>query len=385
MDDKSEKAELMLYWLLYPLRDVVSGFNVFKYISFRAGGAAVTALLVSFIVGPIIIRKMQQSGTIEEIREDGPASHQSKAGTPTMGGLIILLALLSGTLLFARLDSAHVWVVILATTWAGMVGLIDDRLKQSNKKGLVPRYKLLGQVSLGVVIGSILLFMPELFSDQFVEYKTSSTLPFFKDRFLDFAPFGLGIGFIIMTVLVVTGSSNAVNLTDGLDGLAIGISGIIAIGLAVLTYISGHAVFSDYLNIIFLPGSGEIAVYCAALVGAALGFLWYNAPPARIYMGDTGALALGAGLGTVAILIKKELFLVILGGIPVIETLSVLIQRYWFKYTRKKYGEGRRIFKMAPIHHHFELLGWSESQVVIRFWIIAVLLLFLTMTSFKVR
>ncbi len=266
-----------------------------------------------------------------------------------------------------------------------MVGLIDDRLKQSNKKGLVPRYKLLGQVSLGVVIGSILLFMPELFSDQFVEYKTSSTLPFFKDRFLDFAPFGLGIGFIIMTVLVVTGSSNAVNLTDGLDGLAIGISGIIAIGLAVLAYISGHAVFSDYLNIIFLPGSGEIAVYCAALVGAALGFLWYNAPPARIYMGDTGALALGAGLGTVAILIKKELFLVILGGIPVIETLSVLIQRYWFKYTRKKYGEGRRIFKMAPIHHHFELLGWSESQVVIRFWIIAVLLLFLTMTSFKVR
>ncbi|MFC2150498.1 phospho-N-acetylmuramoyl-pentapeptide-transferase [Calditrichota bacterium] len=375
----------MLYLLLYPLRDVISGFNVFRYITFRAGAAAVTALLVSFVVGPIIIRWVKKGGVTESIREDGPESHKAKAGTPTMGGLIVLLALLTGTLLFARLDKPHVWMVIIATTWAGIVGFIDDLIKRRDKRGLNGKLKMAGQVSLGLIIGGILLYMPEMFSVQFSENVTQSTLPFFKNQSLDFAPFGLTIGFLVMSVLVVTGTSNAINLTDGLDGLAIGIVGILASGLAILAYITGHAVFSDYLNIIFLPGSGEIAVYCAALVGASLGFLWFNAPPAKIYMGDTGSLALGAGLGVVAILIKKELFLLILGGVPVVETMSVMIQRYWFKYTRMKTGEGKRVFKMAPIHHHFELRGWSESQVVIRFWIIGILLLFLTMTSFKVR
>jgi phospho-N-acetylmuramoyl-pentapeptide-transferase len=376
----------MFYHLLYPLRDLISGFNVFRYITFRAGGAAVTALLVSFIVGPLIIKRMKKRGITEEIRSDGPATHQTKAGTPTMGGLIILPAILTGTLLFARLDHPHIWILVIATVWMGGVGFLDDWLKNHNgKKGLVPRYKLAGQIMLGVLIGSALYFYPEMFSTQFADFKTASTLPFFKNRFLELAPFGLWPIYIIMVVVVITGTSNGVNLTDGQDGLAIGVVGIMATGFAVLAYISGHAVFSDYLNIFFLPGSGEIAVYCAAIIGAALGFLWFNAYPAQIFMGDTGALALGAGLASCAILIKKELFLLMLGGVLVIEALSVIIQRYYFKYTRLRFGEGRRFFRMAPVHHHFELLGWPESRVVVRIWIVGILLLFLTMTSFKVR
>ncbi|MCF7810046.1 phospho-N-acetylmuramoyl-pentapeptide-transferase [bacterium] len=376
----------MFYHLLYPLRDLISGFNVFRYITFRAGAAAVTALVISFIVGPLIIKKMQKKGITEEIRSDGPSTHQSKVGTPTMGGLIILPAILLGTLLFARLDHPQVWVLIIATAWMGCVGFLDDWLKNhKDKKGLIPRYKLTGQILLGVLIGSVLYFFPDIFSTQFADCKTASTLPFFKNKFLEFAPFGLWPIYIIMVVIVLTGTSNGVNLTDGQDGLAIGVVGIMAVGFAILAYISGHAVFSGYLNIFFLPGSGEIAVYCAAIIGAALGFLWFNAYPAQIFMGDTGALALGAGLGACAILIKKELFLLMLGGVLVVEALSVIIQRYYFKYTRKRFGEGRRFFRMAPIHHHFELLGWPESRVVVRIWIVGILLLFLTMTSFKVR
>ena len=376
----------MFYHLLYPLSEYISGFNVFRYITFRAGAAAVTALLVSFIVGPLIIRRLRGGGFIEEIRGDGPPAHQAKAGTPTMGGLIILSAVLAGTLLFARLDSLHVWILVGATVWMGVVGFIDDWIKtRDNKRGLIPRYKLFGQVTLGLVIGLLLYYWPDALSEQFAEHRTLSTLPFLKNQYLDFAPFGCGAIFILMTILVVTGTSNAVNLTDGLDGLAIGCVGIMAVGFALLSYITGHAVFSNYLNIIFLPGSGEITVYCAALLGAALGFLWFNAPPAQVYMGDTGALALGAGLGTCAILIKKELFLLMLGGILVAEALSVIFQRSYFKYTRRRTGMGVRIFRMAPLHHHFEMMGWPESRVVIRFWIIGILLLFLTMTTFKVR
>lgn len=376
----------MMYHLLYPLRDVISGFNVFRYITFRAGAAALTALIVSFIVGPIVVRKLQELGAVEAIRSDGPPTHLAKAGTPTMGGLIILTALLGGTLLFARWDVPHVWVVVGATAWMGAVGFLDDWLKaRSNKRGLVPRYKLLGQITLGLAVGCLLYFYPSLFSGQFAAHRTESTLPFLKNSHLDFAPFGLGFLFVAMVVVVMTGTSNAVNLTDGLDGLAIGLVGIIAVGLAGISYVTGHAVFSDYLNIIYLPGSGELTVYCAALIGAALGFLWFNAKPASVIMGDTGALALGAGLAAVAILIKKELFLLMLGGVPVAEVLSVMIQRYYFKFSRRRFGEGRRVFKMAPIHHHFELLGWPEQQVVVRFWIIGILLLFLTITTFKVR
>lgn len=376
----------MIYHLLYPLRDYISGFNVFRYITFRAGAAAVTALIISFIVGPWLVKKLRKSGAVEEIRSDGPATHQVKAGTPTMGGLIILSAVLGGTLLFARWDTPHVWVVVGATAWMGCVGFLDDWLKaRTNKKGLVPRYKLLGQLVLGLIIGCVIYFGADSFSEGMAAHRTESTLPFLKNTFLDFAPFGLWFIYLAVTMLVITGTSNAINLTDGLDGLAIGIVGIMAVGLAILSYVTGHSGFAEYLNIPYLPGSGEVTVYCAALIGAALGFLWFNAYPAQVMMGDTGALAMGAGLAAVAILIKKELFLLMLGGVPVAEALSVMIQRYYFKYTRRKYGEGRRIFKMAPMHHHFELLGWPETQVVTRFWIVGLLLLFLTLTTFKVR
>lgn len=376
----------MLYHLLVPLSDIISGFNLFRYITFRAGSAAVTALLISFIVGPWIVRKLNRLGAVEEIRADGPQTHLVKAGTPTMGGIIILTALLIGTLLFARWDLPHIWVVVGATVWMGIVGFIDDWLKaRTNKKGLVPRYKLAGQLTLGLIIGSLILFFPEMFSSQMSECSTSTTLPFLKNSHLDWAFFGIGLFFILLVMLMVTGFSNAVNLTDGLDGLAIGIVGIITVGMGLIAYITGNAIYSNYLSIVFLPGSGELAVYCSALLGAALGFLWVNAHPAQVIMGDTGALALGAGLAAVAILIKKELFLLMLGGIPVAEVASVMIQRYYFKFTRIRYGEGRRVFRMAPLHHHFELKGWPESQVVVRFWIIGILLLFLTMTTFKVR
>ncbi|MFH0765237.1 MAG: phospho-N-acetylmuramoyl-pentapeptide-transferase, partial [Calditrichota bacterium] len=342
----------MFYHLLFPLRDYLSGLNLFRYISFRAGAAAVTALLLSFVIGPWLIRRLKRGGVVEEIRKDGPETHFKKAGTPTMGGWIILPSLLIGTLLFARLDHPHVWIVILATIWMGLVGFWDDWLKyRGDKKGLIPRYKLLGQITLGLLIGVVLYFFPEYFSSQFAENVTQSTLPFFKNKFLPFAPWGLWPFYILMVVLVITATSNSVNLTDGLDGLAIGIVGIIAVGMAILAYVTGHIVFSGYLNIVYLPGSGELAVYCAALVGAALGFLWFNATPAQVIMGDTGALALGAGLATVSIIIMKELFLIMLGGILVAESLSVLIQRYYFKYTRIKFGQGRRVFKMAPLHH----------------------------------
>ncbi len=376
----------MLYHLLLPLSKYISGFNLFKYITFRAGAAAVTALLLSFIIGPIVIRLMKKYGAIEEIRKDGPSSHLAKTGTPTMGGIIILVSLLSGTLLFARWDNLQVWLLVIATVWMGVVGFIDDYLKlKQNKKGLIPRYKLLGQLSLGLLIGSILFFGASSLSPQFAELRTLTTLPFLKNSYLNFGLFGLDFLYIVFVTLIITGFSNGVNLSDGLDGLAIGLIGIIATGFAILAYITGHSIFSHYLNICYLPGSGEIAVYTGALVGCCLGYLWYNTYPAQIFQGDTGALALGAGIATVSILIKKEIFLFILGGVLVAEVLSVIIQRYYFKYTRKKYGTGRRVFLCSPIHHHFELKGWAEPQVVVRFWIIGILLLFLTMTSFKVR
>jgi len=376
----------LLYHLLLPLHQYISGLNLFRYITFRAGAAAVTALLVSFIIGPLVVRYMKRLGAVEAIRAEGPASHQAKTGTPTMGGLIILTALLSGTLLFARWDHPQVWILVLATTWMGAVGFLDDYLKlKQNKRGLIPRYKLLGQLTLGLIIGGFLYYFAADFSPQFAEIRTMTTLPFLKNSHFNFAILGLDVLYIIAVMFIITGFSNAVNLADGLDGLAIGLVGIIATGFAVLAYVTGHSIFSHYLNISYLPGSGEIAVYCAALVGAALGFLWFNAPPAQIFQGDTGALALGAGVATVSILIKKEIFLLMLGGVLVAEVLSVIVQRYYFKYTRKRYGTGRRILLCAPAHHHFELKGWSESQVVVRFWIIGILLLFLTMTSFKVR
>jgi len=361
----------MFYYLLFPLRDTISGFNLFRYITFRAAWAAITALLISFVVGPYIIRKLKQHQIGEEIRKDGPQTHLVKAGTPTMGGLIVLAAVIIPTLLWAKIGNTYILLILLATLWMGIVGFIDDYLKTVVKlpKGLIAKYKLIGQLSLGAIIGCLLYFLP-----QFADIRTLSTVPFFKDYEIDF-----GIFYIPMVIFIITATSNAVNLTDGLDGLAIGLVGISALAWAAIAYVSGRIDFSDYLNIIYLEGTGELTVYCAALVGGTLGFLWFNAYPAQVFMGDTGALALGSALGTLAILLKKELLLPIIGGVFVAEVLSVIIQVLYYKWTKK------RIFRMAPIHHHFELKGWPETKVVVRFWIIAILLVLFSLSTFKIR
>ncbi len=372
----------MFYHIFYPLHDTISGMNLFRYITFRSAGAAITALLIGFFVGPYIIKFLRSRQIKEDIRSDGPKTHLVKAGTPTMGGLIILCAVIIPTLLWARLDNLYIGVILLATAWMGFVGFIDDYLKaiKRKKKGLVARYKLAGQILLGLIIGIIILSFPDAFGLNFSQHVTETTVPFFKNLLIN-----LGILYVPMIVIVVTATSNGVNLTDGLDGLAIGIVGIIAAAFALICYVSGHIQFSDYLNIIYLDSCGELTVFCAALMGASLGFLWFNAHPAEIFMGDTGSLALGGALGTLAILIKKELLLIIIGGIFVLEALSVIIQTGYFKYTRKKFGEGRRVFKMAPMHHHFEQLGWHENKVVVRFWILQILLVLISLTTFKIR
>lgn len=361
----------MLYYLLYPLREFISGFNIFQYITFRAAAAAITALLISFVIGPLIIRKLREKQIGESIRKEGPESHKKKAGTPTMGGLIVLAAVLIPTLLWARVVNTYVLLILLATVWMGIVGFVDDYLKVVKKlpKGLIGRYKLAGQISLGFVMGGIILFSPT-----FEGFATLSTVPFFKNLEIDFKWL-----YIPMVILVITATSNAVNLTDGLDGLAIGLVGIAAMAFAGIAYISGRLDFSGYLNIIYLPGSGELTVYCAALIGAALGFLWFNSNPAEVFMGDTGSLALGGALGALAILLKKEILLIIIGGVFVAESLSVILQVWSYK------KRGKRIFLMAPIHHHFELKGWPEQKVVIRFWIIGILLALCTLATFKIR
>ncbi len=361
----------MLYELLFPLSKYISGFNLFQYISFRSAGAAITALLISFIVGPRIIHKLREHQIGQEIRKDGPQTHLKKAGTPTMGGLIILLALLVPTILWAK-PNLDVLLVLLATIWMGAVGYLDDYLKVVKKlpKGLIGRYKIVGQISLGLVVGCVIYFSPA-----FAGIATLTTVPFFKNYEFDF-----GLLYIPMVMFIITAMSNSVNLSDGLDGLAIGLVAISAIAWAGISYLSGRIDFSDYLNILYLPGAGELTVFCAALIGAALGFLWYNAHPAQVFMGDTGSLALGGALGTLALVLKKELLLPIIGGVFVAESLSVILQVWYFKRTG-----GKRIFRMAPLHHHFELKGWSEPQVVVRFWIVGILLALLSLTTFKVR
>ncbi len=369
----------MLADFLFQFRDVFFGFNVFRYITVRAALAAITALLISLFIGPAVIRRLKKLQIGEEIRTDGPKSHLAKRGTPTMGGIIILGAIIISVLLWAKLTNHYIQMIFVATFWMGIVGFMDDYLKvvKKFKKGLVGRYKLIGQILLGVILGGSIYFYPG-FVEKGINDITS--VPFFKNLEIDF-----GILYIPLVIFVITGTSNAVNLTDGLDGLAAGLIAIAMLAFAGMSYVTGNVNFSDYLNIIYLPGSGELTVYCLAIVGAAMGFLWYNAYPAEVFMGDTGSLALGSTLGAVAVLIKKEILLVLIGGMFVAETLSVIIQTGYFKYTRKKYGEGKRVFKMAPLHHHFELKGWAEPKVVVRFWIIGILLALLSLTTFKVR
>ena len=367
----------MLSEFLYQLKDYFFGFNVFRYITVKSALAAVTALIFSMIVGPKIIRLLRKYQIGETIRIEGPESHQAKKGTPTMGGLIILVSIFIGVILWADLTNIYILLIFIATMAMGVVGFIDDYLKsvKKMKKGLISRYKLAGQILTGLVIGLVIYFSPF-----FEGLHSITSVPFFKNLEMDFSYF-----YIVVIIFVITATSNAVNLTDGLDGLAAGMSAIAFLAFGGMAYISGNVNFSNYLNIIYLPGSGELTVYCMAVFGAAIGFLWYNTYPAQVFMGDTGSLALGSALGAVAILLKKELLLVIIGGVFAMEVLSVIIQTMYFKYTRKKYGEGRRIFKMAPFHHHFELKGWHESKVVVRFWIVGILLALLSLTTFKTQ
>jgi len=373
------KRTLMLYWLAKLINDLYNppGFDVFKFITFRAGMAAVTSLIVGLWLGPKFIAYLKKMQIGEEITKDGPQSHFSKAGTPTMGGLIVLTSILTGTLLWMDLTNLYVWLMILAIVWMGTVGFIDDYLKCVKKynKGLIARYKILGQVTLGLIIGLVVSFHPD-----FAGNVSKTTIPFLKNATLDYGWF-----YIPVVIFIITAVSNAVNLTDGLDGLAIGVTGIVMIPMAVMAYFTGNIKFANYLEIIYLPGSGELTIITLAIIGASLGFLWYNSNPAQVFMGDTGSLALGSALGVLAILIKKELFLPLIAGVFLMETISVIIQRMYFKYTKKKYGEGRRVFRMAPIHHHFELLGWPETKIVTRFWIIAIILSLGTLALLKLR
>jgi phospho-N-acetylmuramoyl-pentapeptide-transferase len=361
----------MLFHLLYPLSEYISGFNIFKYITFRTAYATVTAMLISFIFGALFIQYLKRKQIKEKIREDGPRAHLAKAGTPTMGGLLILISIIVPTLLWADLSNIYIHLILLVTVWLGLIGFMDDYLKavKSQKKGVVARKKFAGQILLGLILGAILYFHPPD-----INFTTGTSVPFFKNVYFDF-----GALYIPFVVLVITGSSNAVNLTDGLDGLAIGLVGICALAFAVLAYITGRIDFSGYLLIEYFKDAGELTVFCGALVGACLGFLWFNANPAQVFMGDTGALALGGILGGLALLIKKEILLIIMGGVFVMTALSVIIQVLYFRFT------GKRVFRMAPLHHHFELMGWSEQKVTVRFWILGVIFALISMSTLKIR
>jgi phospho-N-acetylmuramoyl-pentapeptide-transferase len=358
------------------------GFGLTRYITFRAAAAAVTALVIAFWLGPKIIRLLKRKQIGEAAKVEAPKTHLAKAGTPTMGGLIVLASVLLPTLLWGNLSNAYIQLILFVTAALGAVGFLDDYLKVVRKKpkGLIGKYKIVGQVAVGLVVGSIIYFFPEYIDPDLWKLNSSTTVPFIKNLEFDF-----GRLYIPMVIFVITATSNAVNLTDGLDGLAIGTVGIVALTLGVISYMSGNVLLSEYLTIPYLRGNGELAVFCAALAGGALGFLWFNAYPAQVFMGDTGSLALGGALGTLCVLIKKELLLPTLGGVFLAETISVIVQRLYFKYTKRRYGEGRRVFKMAPLHHHFEMLGWPEPKIVTRFYIIAVLLMIVSLATFKVR
>jgi phospho-N-acetylmuramoyl-pentapeptide-transferase len=362
----------MLFHILLPLADEFGVLNLFRYLTFRTGGAMMTALAVSFLFGPVLIELLRaRQGQGQPIREDGPEGHLlTKKGTPTMGGVLILLAVCSATLLWSDLTNVYVWSVIGVTVGFGFIGFLDDFLKVSkrNTKGLSGKLKLLMQVAIcGVAAFTILSNMPE-------GLKTTLAVPFLKDLLLDF-----GWMFVAFAVFVMVGSSNAVNLTDGLDGLAI-VPVMIAAGVfGFVAYLVGNTIFSNYLQLHYVPGAGELAVFCGALVGGGLGFLWFNAPPAKVFMGDTGSLALGGALGAVSVVTKHELVLAIVGGLFVLETVSVIVQVVSFKLT------GKRVFAMAPLHHHFEKKGWAESTIVIRFWIIASILAMAGLATLKLR
>ncbi|RNC84520.1 MAG: phospho-N-acetylmuramoyl-pentapeptide-transferase [Balneola sp.] len=362
------------------------GASAMEFISTRTGLAAVTSLVISLIIGRRIIKWLKKMQLGEVIREDvGLEHHASKKGTPSMGGVIILLATLIPTLLFIKMDSIYGWLIFFVMLSLGIVGFIDDYIKvvKKDKSGLAGRFKIAGQVTVGLVLGSVLYFHPD-----FELFNTLSTVPFAKDLNIDYAFFGEQWGWVIylpVSVFIITAVSNATNLTDGLDGLASGTSAICGFVFAIFAYVSGRVDYSGFLDIMYLPGAGELTIFCAALIGACMGFLWYNTNPASVFMGDTGSLALGGAFGALALMLHKELLLPFICGVFFFETLSVIIQTTYFKYTKKKYGEGRRVFLMTPIHHHFEKKGWSEQKIVVRFWIVTIMLALISLLTLKFR
>jgi phospho-N-acetylmuramoyl-pentapeptide-transferase len=360
----------MLYHLLYPLRDKFFGFNVFRYITFRSAGAVLTALVASFLLGPSMIAWLRRLKVGQQVRDDGPKTHLGKQGTPTMGGLVIIAALVSSVLLWSDLTNKYVWVVLFATLAFGGIGFWDDYLKVVKKRstGLRAYQKFGLQVAASLAVG---IFLFKFSGDREATYLS---VPFMKSFLLD-----LGWFYVPFVAVVLVGSSNAVNLTDGLDGLAIGLVGIAAAANAVIVYLGANKIIADYLKILYISGSGELVIFCGAMVGASLGFLWYNAHPAEVFMGDVGSLSLGGALGTLAVVTKHELILIVVGGIFVMETVSVVLQVASYKLT------GKRIFRMAPIHHHFEQLGWPESKVIVRFWIMGIILALISIGSLKLR
>jgi phospho-N-acetylmuramoyl-pentapeptide-transferase len=380
----------VLYQFLAPLVRYVSLFRLFNYITFRAAGAFVTSLLVAFLVGPAIIRRLRAMSVNQVIRAGTPDTHASKQHTPTMGGLIILCATIVPTLLWAKLDNRYVQLALIVMAAMGAIGFLDDYLKLRQKRlgqtntGLVEKYKLVGQTTIGFLLGLYLWRFPISTLPG-----ASTTLPFFKYVLLVPAAAWLGWTYVGFVTFVIVGVSNAVNLTDGLDGLAAGLTAIAALTFALFAYIIGRIDTSAYLQIYYMRGAGELTVFCTAIVGATIGFLWYNAYPAEVFMGDTGSLALGGAIGAIAVLLKSEFLLLLIGGMFVAETVSVLVQRTVFKYRRRRHGleyaQAHRVFRRAPLHHHYELLGWSESKVVVRFWILGVLFAALALSTLKVR
>ena len=360
----------MLYNFLYSLNTWFSPLNVFRYITFRSALAVLTAMLITFIIGPKVIKRLSMFSVTQQVRDDGPQTHLGKTGTPTMGGVLIIISILVTVVLWGDLTNKYILTMIFSLVGFGTIGFIDDYLKvvKRNPKGLRGCYKFGGQVLLALVIGMFLYMNPK------DPYNDVLSIPFFKKWLFD-----LGWFYVPFSIIVIVGSSNAVNLTDGIDGLAVGLVGISVLATGILVYISGNFKFSQYLQVLYIPGTGELTVFCGAILGASLGFLWYNSYPADVFMGDVGSLSLGGVLGTLAVITKQEIVLAVVGGIFVIETLSVVFQVASFKLT------GKRIFRMAPIHHHFELKGWPEPKVIVRFWIAGIMLALLSLATLKLR
>jgi len=406
----------MLYYLFRYLHEHyhLAGTGVFQYTTFRAGLSVIVSLLIAQLFGGRLIRVLQRRQVGETIRELGLQGQNEKKGTPTMGGLIILLAILVPVLLFARLRNIYIILMLLSTVWLGLIGFLDDYIKvfRKNKEGLSGRFKVLGQIGLGLTVGWVLYYSNEVTVREYLlpngQYSaidatkvwkdvhlTLTTVPFMKNNELNYGDFFsnaqlvfkdfYGLLYIPLVIVIITAVSNGANITDGLDGLAAGTSAIIGLTLAIFAFVSGNALLADYLDVMFIPDSGELVIFCTAFVGACIGFLWYNSYPAQVFMGDTGSLALGGIIAVLALIVRKELLIPVLCGVFLIENLSVIVQVGWFKYTRRKYGEGRRLLRMSPLHHHYQKLGYHESKIVSRFWIVGIMLAVITLVTLKLR